>query len=79
MTQIWCADIIVNNQQYEKLKSVSCKKLPVHILLSDEDFIYRIKRDIGDKRWKSLPLNKITQLPDIKINFIKYLSDVNYD
>lgn len=77
MTQIWSADIIISGQSFENLKSIPLKKLPTHILISESGTLIRIKKAVGDKKYENF-LNKIGSL-DVKINFIKYIGNVNYD
>lgn len=76
-TEIWSASITIAGHSFENLQRYPIKRLPIHILMADADFIFRLKRDIGEKRFNSFQTNRETKLPEVKIEYIQYLSDVN--
>jgi len=81
-TKIFSANIQIGSDANSiLLERVACKRLPLHIHLANEDFIEWLKIKCAgdsksDKRWNATKKDKITGLPVIKIQYLKYLGDV---
>ena len=80
-SKIWSANIIIGTDSDQFIiESTAIKRIPVHVLMSDTYFIKWLKQKVQgksdtDKRWNSLPKNKDTNLPNVKIFYMKYLGE----
>jgi len=78
MTKIYSADIIIGNDSEVKttLHKQPVKRLPQHVLFSDDYFLQRLILQVGEKRWLAYKMDRITQLPKIKINYLQHIGNV---
>ncbi len=81
-TKIYSVNITIGKDANSViLEKVACKKLPPHIHLANYDFIEWLMRKVQgdsktDARWNKIKKDKITGLPEVKIQYLKYLGDV---
>lgn len=77
-TEIWCANILIGNSGNPIIiEKVSVKKLPLHIILSDDLFINKLIRYVGsEKKWQAL-IPKGKHFPTVKIVYLKFISYTN--
>jgi hypothetical protein len=79
-TKIWTANIFIGElDNPHVLELMVTKKLPTHILLSDSDFVDKLIKYTGEKKWVELKVNKKTRLPQVKIHFVKQIGTVNQE
>ncbi len=84
-TQIWKADIVLEQKNRQvKLESVSIKRLPILLLLSDTHFIKSLKLklgrgkiDAGEKEWDRIKFKN--DFPMINIEYISYLGNTTQE
>jgi hypothetical protein len=81
-TKIYSSNIIIGSDSDQFIiENTAVKRLPIHVLMSDDYFIKWLKQKVSgasksDSNWNKLPKNKITELPNVKIFYMKYLGDV---
>lgn len=76
-TSIWSANLIFGSDSNQViLEKEAIKRIPVHLLLSDTNFIKRIQKKVGEKAWNKLPKDSITNLPNMKVFYLKFLGHV---
>ena len=79
-TKIFTANIFIGELDNPYvLTDMVIKKLPYHILFSNNDLLDRIKHRVPDTIWKELKKDKNTKLPNIKIHFVKEMGIVNQE
>ena len=79
-TKIYTANVFVGELDNPfTLTNMILKKIPPHLLLSDSDFTYKIRKIMGDALWRELKKDKVTKLPVIKIHFVKQIGTVNQE
>lgn len=78
-TKIYSANVFIGEPDNPVvLQQMVVKKLPLHILINDEDFISKLIKYTGDKRWVELTPKK-AKYPPIKIHYIKKIGTVNQE
>ena len=76
-TKIYSANIIIGRDEEcpVMMEQQPIKRLPIPIHCANEDFIRRIIKHIGEKVWLSYKIDRHTQLPRIRIEYLKYLGN----
>ena len=78
MTKIYSANITIGKDHENPItiKQVPIKRLPLKQLANDSFFVGNLISAVGGTRWTDFAMNKETRMPHIKIEWLKYLSDV---
>lgn len=78
MTKIYSANIIIGKDEESPvmIEKQPIKRLPLAIHCSNEDFLSRIIKYVGEKNWLSFKMDRETKLPKIRIQYLKYLGNV---
>lgn len=75
--EIWSADIVLKFEFHTRIfNQVPVKKLPIHILLSNSEFVDRLKRYCGGEiAWNKL--NPSQKMPNVTIVYHKLINTTN--
>ena len=78
MTKIFSANVTIgkDNEHPVIVKQISVKRLPIRQLANDKFFVSVLISACGQKRWSEFKVNSKTGIPELRIEWLKYLSEI---